>query len=402
MTSASSIRLSRALAASALTAVLAACAAPAPPAAPPPPAPVAAAVVPPISLSPRVVEQASAYRAYVTHASAISPGFTAGGDVAQALKTGEGYEPGQLLRGAIAYGAVVALQDPTFVAGVRKFAADPEQRRTVAYEIMKDPAYAVGFAGSASAAGLVMTAIGDDGVKLLALGRNVKQAAYDVQHQAWSRSDVPSRDGRLALAKSLSSTPTLAEVAETSRLQMAVSGSGQMGLTSQSASPPYTPLVIHSLAVAALAALGYADDNSISQVMPILAESASESCLNMSKLNLYQCLAVSKPHYEDVFCLGQHILLDTGQCLDQGRPAWPSPSILAFRPRSTTLPRKLRPRPQRPVRRSAKESALRPLRGRRLLCIYAHPKTASGLRFRRRAGFARRFRFEARPWPISF
>jgi hypothetical protein len=317
MTSASSIRLSRALAAAALTAVLAACAAPAPPPAPPPPAPVAV-VVPPISLSPRVVEQASAYRAYVTHASAISPGFTGGGDVAQALKTGEGYEPGQLLRGAIAYGAVVALQDPAFVASVRKFAADPEQRRTVAYEIMKDPAYAVGFAGSASAAGLVMTAIGADGVKLLELGRNVKQAAYDVQHQAWSRSDVPSRDGRLALAKSLSATPALGEVAETSRLQMAVSGSGQLGLTSQSVSPPYTPLVIHSLAVAALAALGYADDNSIAQVMPILAESASESCLSMSKLNLYQCLAVSKPHYEDVFCLGQHILVDTGHCLIKG------------------------------------------------------------------------------------
>ena len=48
--------------------------------------------------------------------------------------------------------AVVALQDPAYVAGVRKFAGDADQRRTVAYEIMKDPAYAVGFSGSASAA----------------------------------------------------------------------------------------------------------------------------------------------------------------------------------------------------------------------------------------------------------
>jgi len=35
----------------------------------------------------------------------------------------------------------------------------------------------------------------------------------------------------------------------------------------------------------------------------------------MAKLNLYQCLAVSKPHYEDIFCLGQHILIDTGSCM---------------------------------------------------------------------------------------
>ncbi|MFI4965618.1 MAG: hypothetical protein ACHP9T_09645 [Caulobacterales bacterium] len=294
---------------------LAGCAAPAPP--PPPPPPVAV-VIPPIALSPRVVEQASAYRAYVAHASAISPGFTGGEDVAQSLKTGEAYEPGQLLRGAIAYGAVVALQDPAFVAGVRKFAADPEQRRTVAYEIMKDPAYAVGFAGSSSAAGLVMTALGNDGRKLLELGRSVRQAAYDVQHQPWSKADVVGRDSRLALAKQLSATPVLGEVAETARLQTAVSGAGQMNLTAQSASPPYTPLVIHSLAVAALAALGYADDNSLAQVMPILAEPNSATCLNMSKLNLYQCLAVAKPHYEDVFCLGQHILTDTGQCLMKG------------------------------------------------------------------------------------
>ena len=315
MSNARSIRLSRALLVAGLAAVLSACAAPAPP--PPPPPPVAV-VIPPISLSPRVVEQASAYRAYVARASAISPGFTGGGDVAQSLKTGEAYEPGQLLRGAIAYGAVVALQDPAFVAGVRKFAADPDQRRTVAYEIMKDPAYAVGFAGSSSAAGLVMTALGDDGRKLLELGRSVRQAAYDVQHQAWSKADVPGRDSRLALAKALSATPVLGEVGETARLQMAVSGPGQMSVTGESASPPYTPLVIHSLAVAALAALGYADDNSLAQVLPILAEPTSATCLNMSKLNLYQCLAVAKPHYEDVFCLGQHILTDTGHCLMKG------------------------------------------------------------------------------------
>lgn len=318
MTSVVSVRRPRtaaSVAALVLSAVLAGCAAPAPPP-PPPPAPVA--VIPPVSLSPRVVEQAAAYRAYVTRASAIAPTFSGGEEVAQGLKTGAAYEPGQLLRGAIAYGAVVALQDPAYVAGVRKFVGDADQRRTVAYEIMKDPAYAVGFEGSASAAGLVMNALGGDGRKLLETGRSVKQAAYDVQHQSWSKAEVPARDSRLALAKQLSATPGLGEVAETSRLQLAVTGSAPMGLSPESASPPYTPLVIHSLAIAALAALGYADDASLAQVMPILAEPTSSGCLNMSKLNLYQCLAVAKPHYEDVFCLGQHVLMDTGHCLIKG------------------------------------------------------------------------------------
>ena len=308
-------RIAASVAVLVLTAVLAGCAAPAPP---PPPAPAPVAAVPPVSLSPRVVEQAAAYRAYVARASTISPNFSGGEDVAQSLKTAESYEPGQLLRGATAYGAVVALQDPAFVAGVRKFVGDPDQRRTVAYEIMKDPAYVVGFEGSASAAGLVINALGGDARKLLDTGRSVKQAAYDVQHQPWSKIEVAGREGRLALAKQLSATSSPGEVAETARLQLAVTGGAQMGFSAESASPPYTPLVIHSLAVAALAALGYADDASLAQVMPILAETNSASCLNMSKLNLYQCLAVSKPHYEDVFCLGQHILMDTGHCLMKG------------------------------------------------------------------------------------
>lgn len=302
------------LAALLLTAVVAGCAAPAPP--PPPPAP--APPIPQVSLSSKVVEQAAAYRAYVDRATAISPAFTDGEEVARSLKTGESYEPGQLLRGAIAYGAVAALQDPAYVAGIRKYVNDPDQRRTVAYEVMKDPAYAVGFAGSASAAGLVMNALGEDGRKLIETGRSVRQAAYDVQHQAWSKGDVPGRDARLALAKQLSASPGLGETSEIARLQVAVSGSGQMGLSGESAAPPYTPLVIHSLAVAALAALGYADDASLAQVMPMLAEPNAATCLNLSKLNLYQCLAVAKPHYEDVFCLGQHVLLDTGSCLMKG------------------------------------------------------------------------------------
>jgi hypothetical protein len=291
--------------------VLAGCSSPAPP---PPPPPVAV-VIPPVSLSPKVVELASAYRAYVDRAVAISPGFNDGDSVAQAVKTGASYEPDTLLRGAIAYGAVAALQDPAFVAGVRKFVGDPEQRRTVAYEIMKDPAYAAGFAGASSAAGLVQSALGTDGRKLLDQGKLVKQAAYDVQHSAWSKGDVVGRDARLALAKQLSSTPQLGEVAETARLQLAVTGGSPMGLTPETVGPPYTPVVVRSLAVAALAALGYADDASIGQVTPILSDPTSAKCFSMSKLNLYQCLAVAKPHYEDVFCLGQHILMDTGICL---------------------------------------------------------------------------------------
>jgi len=124
---------------------------------PPPPPP------PPVGLSAKLVEQASAYRAYISRTAAISPAFANGLEVAQGVRVGASYQTDQLLRGAIVYGAIAALQDPGFVAGVRIYAADPTQRRQVAYEVMKDPAYALGFNGAAAAAGLVIAALGEDG-----------------------------------------------------------------------------------------------------------------------------------------------------------------------------------------------------------------------------------------------
>ncbi|MDE2488546.1 MAG: hypothetical protein KGO51_14225 [Alphaproteobacteria bacterium] len=319
-----SVRRTLALAAVASCAILVGCAEPAAPPAPPPPPPV-----PAVSLSSKLIDQASAYRAYVDSATQISPDFTDGASVAASLRKGESYEPGQLLRGAIAYGAVVALQDPAFRAAVRIYAVDPDQRRTVAYDIMKDPAYVLGMKDVSGAAGLVMSALGEDGKKLYLDGAAVKQAAYDVQHHAWSKADVVGRPERLALAKQLSATPIEGSPGLTSKLSEAVSGTDPMPLTAAAASPPYSPIVVRSLAVAALAALGYADDSSLAQVMPLTADPPEADCLNLAKLDLFQCLAVAKPHYEDVFCLGQHALKDTGSCLLKGvgvaKPIPPTP-----------------------------------------------------------------------------
>lgn len=312
-------RLTGLSAAIALSALVAACGSAPPPAPPAPPPPAPAPVIPQVSLSPKVVEQAAAYRAYVARASAISGSFANGDDVAQSLKTGESYEPAALQRGAIAYGAVVALQQPDYVAGVRKFVADPDIRRTVAYDVIRNPDYVTKFAGYDEAAGMVRHALGEDGRHVLLTGRAVRQSAYDVQHQAWSKADVPGAAARLALAKDLSARAGVGEVEETARLQSAVGGGAQMDRTSDRAEGgAYANAVNHALAVAALAALGYANDDSLGSVMPMLGEPDEVSCLNSAKLNLYQCLAVARPHYEDVFCLGQHALEETGHCLMKG------------------------------------------------------------------------------------
>jgi hypothetical protein len=302
-----------------LLAGLAGCESPAPPPPPPPPAPVAEAPPPPPVLLPRsVVELASVYEAYVQQAAAINPAFTGGDKIADSLKTAEHYETGQFQRGQTAYGAIVALQDQTFVAALREFAKDPKQRAQVANALMADPNYAATFKGADTAAGLVIGAFSDHGKNLIAVGGRLQQAAYDVQHQSWSKADVADRPGRLALAKSLSAEQQAAIEVATLRLSHNASGAEAMGVAAPAVSPPYTPLVARSLAVAAMAAIGEGGDEYSPQLTALLADTAEAQCLHLAKLNLYQCLAVAKPHYEDVFCLGQHILEDTGHCLMKG------------------------------------------------------------------------------------
>jgi hypothetical protein len=303
---------SAAAAAAAVVGLLACSALAAKPVAPPEPPPP-----PPVALAVPVLQSAAAYAAYMDKVGSMKPEFHSGADVAQSLSFSNGYDPQRLLRGEIAYGAVAALQDPAFVAAVRIYAADPGSREQIAQAILRDPAYVAGFKGADSAAGLVEAALLAQGAKLIAVGGAVKQSAYDIQHQAWSKEAVLNREGRLLAAKNNTGGAMETTSDDVSRLQQAASGATPLPISGVAAAPPYTPVVLRGMAVAALAILGEAGDERTELMEPLFAESSSAACLNMAKLNLYQCLAVSRPHYEDVFCLGQHVLMDTGQCVTE-------------------------------------------------------------------------------------
>jgi len=306
------IRLGALAAAFAGALFLASCKTDEPPPPPPPPPP------PAFALSNTVIQSAAAYRTYVREASAISAVFPDAASIQAGLRRGAAYEPRSFARGAVAYAAILALQDPAFVQGVRSYSLDPAGRNTVIRQIFADPAYAAQLPGAASAAGLIQANLDADAQAMHAAGGAIKQTAYDIQRQRWSREFVADREGRLAAAKQLGMTPALGSTADSSMLaQAAVSGSG-LGLRAPApASPPYTETVIRGMAIAALAVLGAAGEDNAMQVDALLNENVGPYCLNLSKLNLYQCLAVSKPHFEDVFCLGQHVLMDAGQCINK-------------------------------------------------------------------------------------
>ena len=244
-----------------------------------------------------LVAQAGAFESYMRRARAIDAGFSGPGEVAQALQTGAAHEPVELESGMVAYAALAALQEPRFVAAVK---AD---RSDLARRLAADPRAALEIPGADMAGARASGALYAQGAALSDQGAKVKRAAYTVQHQAWSTAKVSDPSGRLARVKRLSAVAYEPARDDAQHLQSSLTEGGRRP------GPP-SPLVARGVALAALSVLGQAR-----QAHALMSEPRTTSCLHMAKLNLYQCLASAGPHYEDIFYLGQHAMIDTGQCV---------------------------------------------------------------------------------------
>jgi len=246
-----------------------------------------------------LAEQASAFESFMRHARGIDADFANAAEVSQALQTGAAHEPKELEAGMIAYAALAALQEPRFVAAVR---ADRD-RGDLARRIAADPQAALAIAGGDAAGARASGALYAQGAALSGEGEKVKRAAYSVQHQAWSKTMVSDPAGRLSRVKHISAEGYRPSREDPARLQSALADGARRGGAS-------SPVVARGVALAALSVLG--EDG---KARGLMSEPRTGMCLKMAKLNLYQCLASAGPHYEDIYCLGQHALIDTGQCV---------------------------------------------------------------------------------------
>jgi hypothetical protein len=280
---------------------------------PPPPPPVPP--TPGVGLGARFIQEAAAYQGYMRGASAITPNFTDAAGVASALRIGVAYEPSQLRRGAVAYAAIAALGDAAFVADVRRAGDTPEARYAIVARIYANPASAMRFADGAGAAGLAKAALATTGLQLYNAGDAVTGAAYSIQHQPWSLAPVADLDARAAVVKGLSATPRQAASDDVAAMARQVLGDTSGAPPLQPAPPPYSPLVVRAVALAALASIGQAGDDVSANLGWLTDDYFMDHCVSETKLSLFECLAVAKPNYEDVFCLGQHAMKDTGSCL---------------------------------------------------------------------------------------
>jgi hypothetical protein len=284
-----------------------------------------AAPAEPVTLPRGVVEAASAYEAYQRKAVAIRASFKDGEAINRAMIVGETYQPEQMEEGLVAYAAMIALDDAAFVSGVRAMARGPEGAAQEADGLLADPASVTAISGSAEAAALAGAVLREEGGQLLAAGQAVKQSAYDIQRESWSRQMAPDAAGRLARAKLLSTSAVIPAPEEVSSLLQAAAGFQGRHASGERV---FTPTLERGLTLAALAVLGQANDER--RLAGLWPRHETAGCMKMAKLNLYQCLAVAGPHYEDVFCLGQHAMMDTGQCIagfGGGTPARTEPSL---------------------------------------------------------------------------
>jgi hypothetical protein len=274
-----------------------------------------------VGLPHEVVEDAEAWQKWVTNASAVNAKFKGGVEVRTALKTGASYEPDQLEHGEVAYAALVALQEGDFVEELRRRAQDPSRNEELARKILNNPTAIYEVPGAEQAAGLVSAKLSDEGHHLYQTGAEVKQSAYDIQHAAWSRQR--DRDGkqRLAQVKELSASRFVSKPEDAEQLKKVLVAMGHTEEPAAFSSRNASPVVTRGLVLASLAVLGRMGDRDT--VQAVMNDPYTKQCLTWAKMNLYQCLAVAGPRYEDVFCLAEHGLKETATCVEKStKVAW--------------------------------------------------------------------------------
>ncbi len=280
---------------------------------------LAARQPPPIVLNDSVAQAASIYVTFMRDTAQMRGGFTSAEAIQEALRKGTAYDPAQLSRGMIAYASIIALQSPEFVAGVRQFGVNPTQRQEMIAAIVEDPAYAAVLPGADHAAGLIIATLAKDISALTDAAESIELDAYTIQERndprrAWAVAHIADRDARLQGAKTTSAGTMLPSATEAAALFAAANAGTGLNVEAATRRPPYTPAVANALAIAALAALGAAGDEARINTDALQTDSSTEFCLNISKLNLYQCLAASRPSYEDMFCVGRHVVRDLASC----------------------------------------------------------------------------------------
>lgn len=243
------------------------------------------------------------------------------------------YTDSRLVDAQIAYAALVASQHPEFIDSVRAI-ADYYGTGVTAASLMNDPVFVTGFMGADAASDNVVGALSTDNQQIDDVAGRYREAAYDLQGQAWARARATDRRIRLEQIESgsvrLQSPFRMPEGGNGRRLGAASDLFAAPATTPRPAAPsPELSLTVGEAQlqpderrvgrILAVAALQSIESGDMRAMDVLLADPGVERCIVTARLNLAQCVAAGHFKYEDAFCIAEHALEEVADCLTASR-----------------------------------------------------------------------------------
>ena len=229
-----------------------------------------------------------------------------------------------LSSGWVAYAALVAADTPSFRKALED-ELDDKGRDALFAQMAQDPGHVRRLAGATEASDRVLAMAAADVSRVLALGEVFKAQAYAMQKTKWGVVKLAPAPSRLddadayARGRGQAAAPTLPASTEKGVTQPMLASADQAwspewGKSASSRMNGDNAEVI-MLRVLNLAARYSAGGMNGQFVEAYAKNDRANNCLSMASLTLRQCIAATRAPYEEAFCLGEHALIDVGQCV---------------------------------------------------------------------------------------
>jgi len=243
------------------------------------------------------------------------------------------HDPEELSDGWVAYAALVAADTPAFSEAVkkqmkrkRKFRGLNGGRIDLLGKLSQEPSYARRIDGADKAMLAVLAMTAQDGARIRALGEAFKAQAYALQKTTWGKKQIaPPRDRLNEVAdyqhgRGARPAPAFEPTMDGGVVAPSLASAaghwaadwGESAPTGKMSEANAQVIMDRVLNLAARYSSGALNSK---YVKAYARNDKSNRCLTMARLTLKQCIAATRTPYEEAFCIGEHALIDTADCV---------------------------------------------------------------------------------------
>ena len=263
-------------------------------------------------------------------------------EVDRALETFAAPNVDQLSSSWLSYSAILAAQNPEFVAGVRDI-DNYYGRERLMLGLERDLGYATGLAGGKDALQTVLAASTRDKGRISSAGAFVKEQSYTMQNFGWAKKRLNAKENESALGSLRASSKAAKPVTDAVQKLFAGPDLNTM-LASVATSPDAANSLWDKVSVIAVSAPGKAfssvspvtvapsalevDPNlkgtanrmmtlaamhtidaekaNAAQVTATMKDPTTTSCLEAAQIEMFGCVSATATRYEHAFCLARY------------------------------------------------------------------------------------------------